>query len=379
MNQKDSTTTPLAEYIAATLPWAHGHQLKSITTFVAQIMDQQTGIQAQLARGLGNQEAALKRLSRLLHNSRLSPKVLAEAVLWQALDQLPARGPVRVAVDWTSEATQHLLVVSLIVGRRAVPIYWRAYDASVLKGRMRRYELAVIRHALTALLRQVGDSGRHRLMLTADRGFADVQLVALLEELRIAFVLRVKGSTKVCYRDQWCKFNRIGFAGNTRHVALGWLLYCESSPQRLWVTMSRQRGQTGKWGIWYLIGNRPLRAQAASAEYGHRFGCEEGFRDAKWWLGFAQARVRSIQAWSRLFALFVLALLATVSLGVQLLLRPGVKAWSLLRRVTSRRRSHSELSLVSVMLSLLQHDKSLLQHLSPAIRLDLNAALPKVS
>jgi hypothetical protein len=38
-----------------------------------------------------------------------------------------------------------LLVVSLIIGRRAMPIFWRAYEQSVLKGRMKRYELAVIK------------------------------------------------------------------------------------------------------------------------------------------------------------------------------------------------------------------------------------------
>jgi hypothetical protein len=30
---------------------------------------------------------------------------------------------------------------------------------------------------------------------------------------------------------------------------------------------------------------------------------EEGFRDAKWYLGFKQARIACIKAWSRLFAL----------------------------------------------------------------------------
>lgn len=36
-----------------------------------------------------------------------------------------------------------LVVVSLIVGRRAVPLYWRAYETTVLQGHMQRYELAV--------------------------------------------------------------------------------------------------------------------------------------------------------------------------------------------------------------------------------------------
>ena len=148
MTPKYSHSTRLNDYIAFMLPWAHGHQLKAIGDYVAAIIEQQTACQAQLARYFGNQEAAVKRLSRLLHNERLDPRLLADAVLLQALHQLPKHGKVRLAIDWTIEADQHLLVVSLVVGRRAVPIYWRAYAACVLQGRMKRYELAVIRRVV---------------------------------------------------------------------------------------------------------------------------------------------------------------------------------------------------------------------------------------
>src|SRR5215210_6548833 len=80
MTHQDLEITRLAEYIAAVLPWAHGHQLKGITTFVGAIIEKQNGTQADLARGLGTQEAAVKRLSRLLHNERLAPYRLADAV-----------------------------------------------------------------------------------------------------------------------------------------------------------------------------------------------------------------------------------------------------------------------------------------------------------
>ncbi len=143
--------------------------------------------------------------------------------------------------------------------------------------------------------------------------------------------------------------------------------------------MSRQRDRRGKWGIWYLVSNREQRAQITTQEYAHRFGCEEGFRDAKWWLGFKAAHIQAITAWSRLFALFALALLVVVSLGVKLLLRRGCHAWSLLRRVVSRRRKRCELSLVSAVLSLLQADKGLLVHLCPNLKFDLEAKLPNVS
>jgi uncharacterized membrane protein len=376
MGTQDSATTRLDDYIASMLPWAHGHQRKGIRDFVRAIIDQQTGCQAQLARTFGNQEAATKRLSRFLHNARLEPRHLADAVLLQALVQLPSHGPVRLAIDWTIEGHQHLLVVSLIVGRRAVPIYWRAYDAAVLKGRMKRYELAVMRRAVTRVVRKVG---RRRVRVTADRGFADVALFTLLTALRVAFVMRVKKSTKICMAGIGRRLDTLRFVGNMRRHTVGHLLYCASNPHPLWVTMSRQRDAQGQWGFWYLVANRPYPAAQAVAEYRHRPGCEAGFRDAQWWLGFAQARIKQIAAWSRLFALVAIALLVVVSLASRLLLRPGAQASTLLRRVTSRRRGRCELSLVSAMISLLQQEPGLYAHLVPRMKLKLDGALAKVS
>ena len=376
MGTQDSPTTRLNDYIAYMLPWAHGHQRKAIRDFVQALIDQQTGCQAQLARSFGNQEAAAKRLSRLLHNERLEPRYLADAVLLQALVQLPAHGPVRLAIDWTIEGHQHLLVVSLITGRRAVPIYWRAYDAGVLKGRMKRYELAVIRRAVTRVIRKVG---RRRVRVTADRGFADVALFTLLTELGVAFVIRVKKSTKICLAGVWRQLHTLRFPGNTRRRPLGHLLYCAENPQPLWVTMSRKRDKQGKWGIWYLVANRPYTATQAVAEYARRPGCEAGFRDAKWWLGFAQARIKQITAWSRLFALVAIALLVVVTLASRLLLRRGAQAAVLLRRVTSRRRGRCELSPVSAMISLLQQNSGLYAHLAPRLKLKLEGDLANVS
>src|ERR671935_1638755 len=221
METQDAPTTRLDHYIAYMLPWAHGHQRKAIRDFVQAIIDRQTGCQAQLARSFGNQEAAAKRLSRLLHNERLEPRHLADAVLLQALVQLPAHGPVRLAIDWTIEGQQHLLVVSLIVGRRAVPIDWRAYNATVLKGRMQRYELAVIRRAVT---RVIGKVGRRRVRVTADRGCADVALCTLLTAWGVACVIRVPKSPQSCRAGVWRQRDTRRCAGNPRRRTLGHLL-----------------------------------------------------------------------------------------------------------------------------------------------------------
>ena len=375
-NQALTTATRLREYIAFMLPWAHGHQLKAIGDYVAAIIEHQTACQAQLARYFGNQEAAVKRLSRLLHNARLDPRLLADAVLLQAIHQLPRHGKVRLAIDWTMEDNQHLLVVSLIVGRRAVPMYWRAYDAGVLKGRMKRYELAVIRRAVGRVIQAVG---KRRVMVTADRGFADVALFSLLNELGMAFIIRVKAGTHVYVQGQWRKLGQLKFRRHERYRSFGALPYCERCPQALWVSKSRARDRNGNWGIGHLVANRPYDARKAAQEYGRRFGCEEGFRDAKWWLGFAKARMAQIKAWSRMFALFAIALLVMTSLGSQLLLAPSRGAPHLLRRVASRRRGRCELGLISAMVSLLKQDKTLYHKLCPHAKLRLEATLANVS
>ncbi|MCA1838271.1 MAG: transposase [Actinobacteria bacterium] len=352
------------------LPWAHGHQLKGITTFVGTIIENQTGIQAALARGLGNQEAAVKRLSRLLHNARLAPQRVAEAVLAQALGQLPPTGKVRLAIDGTSEGAQYLLVVALITGGRAVPIYWGASDAAVLKGRMPRSERAVLRRVLTRGQREIGP---RRVLVTADRGFADVALVEVLTEQGVEFILRVKGSTEVYFQGQWRPLRTLSFAGNTRWRTLGRRAYCGRAPHRLWVRLSRMRDHRDQGDTWYLLANRCRRAQATAAEYARRFGCEQGFRDTKWELGFAQARIKAISAWSRLFALFALALWGVGSLAMKLLAAGGSAAVTLLRRVASRRRGRWDLSIVSAMVRLLQENKDLLAHLSSHMQFNLSS------
>lgn len=372
----NSDLTRVHDYIKETLPWAHGHQLKGLTTFAHAIFEEQTGCQAQLARTQGNQEAACKRLSRLIHNPRLAPKRLAESIAHKALSQVPATGKVRITIDWTTEDDQHLLVISLVIGRRGVPIYWRAYHQSVLKGRMHRYERAVIKRAFKLIFQYVG---RKRIRLTADRGFADEPLFALLQQLGIRFVIRVKSCVKVCQYGHWYKLNQFSFRGNQRQHTLGRLLYCQRSPRRLWIHQSRARNNKGNWETWSLVSNFARTAPQAADEYARRFSCEEGFRDAKWYLGFKKARITDIQAWSRLFALFVLALLMLVTLSTFLLLAGDQLSKRLLRRVASRRSGRCELSLVTAMTCLLHKDQGLLDCLFSFTKFKLDKTLQNVS
>jgi hypothetical protein len=198
----------------------------------------------------------------------------------------------------------------------------------------------------------------------------------LLNQLGLTCIIRVKASTHVYYRGQWFKVEQWRFRGHERHRSFGALPSCESCPQRLWVSKSRARDAKGNWGIWHLVSNRSYAATAAVNEYSRRFGCEEGFRDAKWWLGFTKARMAHIKAWSRMFALLAMALLVMTSLGSKLLLTQSQRAKDLLRRVVSRRRSRCELGLVSAMVSLLQQDKTLYGALCPHVKLKSEVTRP---
>lgn len=375
MTNKNSDTTRTLDYIKEIFPSLHGHQAKAMTAIIEAILEKQTGNQAELARTQGNQEAGCKRFSRLIHNDRIDPRKLTEVICQQALSQVPDHGKVRFSIDWTIEDKQHLLTISLQIGRRALPIFWRAYDEDVLKGRMRRYEQAVIKRAFKLIFQYISAS---RIRLTADRGFPEEGLFNLLESLKIRFVIRVRNDVHVCFREFWQALKKIRFRGNERHRRLGRILYCKSDPHCLWVTMSRARHKKGKLETWYLVSNHDCGAEPAAREYGCRFSCEEGFRDAKWYLGFKEARIGTITAWARLFCFFAVSLMILTTLGTFILLN-GSNGAAWLREVTSRRKGRCELSLVTAMHKLLQKNRSLLNCLLPYTKFKLEYDLANVS
>jgi hypothetical protein len=369
MNQS-SLTTRLGEYISRVLPDAHGHQRKAVADFVLALISAQSCCQATLARCFDNFEAASRRLTRLLHNSRLPPDEAARAHARALCARLPARGAVRLALDWTTEDAQHLLVASLRVGARALPLYWRAYHDSELKERMTLYEREFVRALFDEVLR---GAVRRRLLLTADRWFADVDLLDLLDEMGTSFVIRTKSNYKVHIEGAWRRLDSLPWRGNQRRRAWGRVWYSETDPRCLFLAQARARDRKGQWGVWHLLSNRPLSAYAMAAEYARRFTCEEGFRDSKRLLGFVHARVAGIKAWSRLFLLVAVALAVLTRLGCAL--AQSAAGAGLLRRVRSRRRTRSELSLVRGIAELLAQDQDLWQWLDHQSRLDLEAGL----
>ena len=249
--------TRLAHYINTLMPETHGHQGKAFGDFVAALLVVRTCCQAALARYFPNFEAASRRLTRWLHNPRLDVQAQAHAHAQALVPQLPRSGPVQVAIDWTTEDQQHLLVASVIVGRRAVPLYWEAYTTKARKGQQRALEEAFLRQVIEQELATVA---RERLLVTADRGFGDGTLLTELARLQVPFVLRLSANITVCLDQRWQKLGTLQMRHTTRRRALGRLWCLRSNPQRCWVTQARARNKKGRWEYWHLVSNRPLSA-----------------------------------------------------------------------------------------------------------------------
>jgi hypothetical protein len=284
--------------------------------------------------------------------------------------QLPLSGTIRVALDWTTEDQQHLLVASLGVGRRALPIYWEAYRTVELKGAQRALEHAFVDQLVGTVFSGLA---RERLLVTADRGFCTGDFLALLDSWDVPFVLRLTANVTVCLDQQWRQLGSLRLQGTTRRRALGRLWVMRSKPRRYWLAQARARNKKGRWEYWHLASNRPLAAHTMAQEYARRFGCEEGFRDAKRLLGFANARIADLLAWARMFAVVAAALLILTQLGTHLLRHPQRQTW--LRQVRSRRRARSELSVVATVCRLLDQLDLLWGWLDPHAKLNLEATL----
>jgi hypothetical protein len=252
LNKKIICPTSLSDYIREVVGNLHGHQIKGISDFVFAIIEQRTAVQAGLAEVFGNQEAACRRLTRLLQNPRISPKELSEMVFAQTLRQLPKIGKVRLAFDWTIENKQYLLVISLVRNGRAIPLFWRGYEEHRLQGKMKLIERGMLKRVLKRLKKVVG---KRRIILTADRGFASVETFRLLKREKIAFVIRVKCNTLIWLKGEWQSLKSIELKADGEKKKMGQVSYCRSDEEKLEIAVSCVKASDEEKDRWYLVSN----------------------------------------------------------------------------------------------------------------------------
>ena len=167
--------------------------------------------------------------------------------------------------------------------------------------------------------------------------------------------------------------------GDGEKKKLGKVGYCRSDEERLEIAVSCVKATDEGKDRWYLVSNMKWSAEKMVAEYRRRFWIEEGFRDVKWTLGFAKARIKEIKAWTRMFGLHALAMLVLASVESEVLLKNEKKGAEKMREVGSRRKGGWSISLLTATIKLLKQDKSLYKCLNSFIKLNLCNTLQNVS
>lgn len=265
-------------------------------------------------------ESRRRHLQRFLKLPQLTFEVLWFPILIQWLrSQYQASERLYVAIDRTSWGVVNLLVVSLIVNNRAIPIYCHRLNKL---GSSNLSEQQAVLMPVLALLKE------YSLVILADREFCSVKLAHWLRQQPVGYCLRLKRSEYVEIQAQvWVELKALG-------LTPGMSLFLQG------VSITKTKGFGGlnlaaKWQLkkdgwspeegWFLVTSFDT-VEAAVRAYRLRFDIEEMFRD---WKGGGYHLEETGVTGERLLPLIVLLTLAysSATLQGQRVQRKGVSAY----------------------------------------------------
>lgn len=257
-----------------------------------------------------NPKHATKQVDRFLTKSSI---VMDDAFQALADYLLADRDEALVALDWTEfDHDDHSTLAAYLLTShgRALPLLWETHRKSTIANTRTDCELKLVRR-----LADLVPAGC-KVVLMADRGFGYRELIEVLHEVGIDFVLRVKsnvyltdsnGETRLT--SGWLRAN-----GNARMLR-GVAITREQTAVEAFVAVKRK----GMKEAWYLVTS--LSGETADTIvklYGKRFSIEETFRDQKddrFGLGLRATRIRDASRRDRLLLICALAYLFIVQLG----------------------------------------------------------------
>jgi hypothetical protein len=252
-------------------------------------------------------QSVQRRFARWLDNDRLDVHLLYAPLIQEALTAW-GEATLYLALDTTMLWDQYCMIrLSVIYRGRAVPLAWQVVEHRSAQVAFRVYRDLLERAA--GLL----PSGTRKVVLLADRGFADVALMQLCQQLGWRYRLRIKCNFLVHRPGHGSALveqllpKRKGKAVFLHYVALTGERY---GPVHL--ALARPQGEEDLW----LIVSDELTGLQTFEEYGLRFDIEENFLDDKS-NGFQleDSKLRSASAIERLFFGLATATLYLVAQG----------------------------------------------------------------
>lgn len=262
--------------------------------------------------------STVRRFRRFLDNERIEVDALYGPLLAHALLEGGVPPTLYVALDTSLLWNSYCLVrLSLIYRGRAVPLVWKVLEHGSVCVSFETYQ-ELVDQAAQGLF-----PFSCKVVLLADRGFADTELMDYLEDLGWHWRLRIKESFWV-YRTgrQDRKISSIRLPqGNP----LFWQ-QVQITQQRfgpVFLALGRPLNSRERWVV---VSDEPTSLETFR-EYGLRFDIEEGFLDDKS-NGFQleSSQIRSAAALTRLCLVLAVATLYLVSQGTKVV-QQGLRRW----------------------------------------------------
>jgi Transposase DDE domain len=252
-------------------------------------------------------QSTVRRFRRWLDNAKIDVAALYSPLIQQALAEWGEQA-LYVALDTSMLwATYCLIRLSVIYRGRAVPLVWCVLKHSSAQVSFDAYKELLDRAAL--LLSQRG-----KVILLADRGFADTALMAHLQRLGWHWRIRIKTSFWLSRPGRpRCKVERLSVAPG--HADFWHRVYLtEKGYGPVHLAVARPHGSQE---VWYVLSDEPTDGKTFE-EYGLRFDIEENFLDDKS-NGFQleSSLIRSAQALTRLCLVLAMTTLYLVSQGTE--------------------------------------------------------------
>lgn len=253
---------------------------------------------------------AVKQVDRLLSNPKFDLHRLWPVWISKMLGELQE---VVVAMDWTDYGKDGHCTISLALAThkgRAQPLMWKTIRKSDLKGRQHYYEDVLLTEFRQYVPNHV------RVIITADRGFADQKFFSFLDKLQFEYVIRIKASTKVG-RDpnemrsasRWLKADGRIFSIKDPYITT------DFAPVSRFVSVKKKDMKEP----WFVVSSlQNFSGVQLIKAYARRFTIEEMFRDDKdrrFGMGLSHTRIRSIHRRDRILFLAALARDLLSSLG----------------------------------------------------------------
>ncbi|MBS4016286.1 MAG: transposase [Candidatus Latescibacteria bacterium] len=253
-------------------------------------------------------QSTQRRFNRWLKNDRINVSELYAPLIQGALLDWGDH-TLYLALDTSRLFEDYCLIrISVVFRGRAVPLVWK-----VIEHKSNTVAFDVYKGLLESASRLLPTGVK--VVLLADRGFADTDLMKQAKELGWHYRIRIKSNFRVFYKGQWHSVEALA-----SHLQPGEFMFLndvyltgqEYGPVHLALGCSPDGKEK-----WYVVSDETVSYETFK-EYGLRFDIEENFLDDKS-NGFQleDSKIRSAKELERLCMVLAVATIYLVSQGVE--------------------------------------------------------------